>query len=148
MKNSKRKIRGSKLRLCMYIKILYNRAAYTLYIKAYIKYKNKDKRWCFTFLSMDRLLTAFSNKWQYRRPRWNIQDPECNRARWKKPTSPTWNGHGYKCWGLFFVFFVSTRHIICMQQRGSMDLAVCTDTRCCRVVLFRVNMFQTILIVL
>lgn len=59
-----RKICGSKLKLHMYIKILYNRAAYTLYIKAYIKYKNKDKRWCFTykwhFLSTDRLLTAFS----------------------------------------------------------------------------------------
>lgn len=61
--------------------------------------------------------------------------------------SSTWNGHEYKCWGHFF-FFLSTRHIICMQQRGSMDSAVCTDTRCCGVVLFRVNMFQTILIVL
>lgn len=48
----------------------------------------------------------------------------------------------------FFFFFVSTRHVICMQQRGSMDSAVCTDTQCCGVVLFRVNMFQTILIVL
>lgn len=45
-------------------------------------------------------------------------------------------------------FFFSTRHVICMQQRGSMDLAVCTDTRRCGVVLFHVNMFQTILIVL
>lgn len=31
--------------ICVYnIKVLYNRAAYTLYIKAYIKYKNKDKQ--------------------------------------------------------------------------------------------------------
>lgn len=40
-----KRICGPKLRneyIC--IKILYNRAAYTLYIKAYIKYKNKDKQ--------------------------------------------------------------------------------------------------------
>lgn len=44
----------------------------------------------------------------------------------------------------FFCLFPLDTSFAC----NSMDSAVCTDTQCCGVVLFRVNMFQTILIVL
>lgn len=55
----------------MYIKILYNRAAYTLYIKAYIKIKTSDDVCLLTcdICSLIRLPgNSFLDKWQYRRP--------------------------------------------------------------------------------
>lgn len=82
-----KRICGPKLRnedIC--IKILYNRAAYTLYIKAYIKYKNKDKQWCLPpSLRVTSLIglpaNSSTDKWQCRHPYLNIQEPECSRVR-------------------------------------------------------------------
>lgn len=132
----------------MYIKILYNRAAYTLYIKAYIKYKNKDKRWClplhFEWFFSALLQSAcwqfmfslfFLDKWQYRRPMPNRPPKiwECNWAGWRKPMSQTWNGHEYK------VSVHETRHLHA-TERESMGSAICTDSWWVfRVVLFLVN---------
>lgn len=133
----------------MYIKILYNRAAYTLYIKAYIKYKNKDKRWClplhFEWLFFRSppvcLLTVllflfFLDKWQYRRPM-----PK----RLEKYRNATELGEENRC--LKHEMDMNTKSFCsrdksfaCNRERERMGSAICTDSWCVfRVVLFLVN---------
>lgn len=123
MNNLDKKVSGTKRNqprwIHVYIKILYNRAAYTLYFKAYIKYKNKDKQWrlpphlewnLFSFRlpgnSVCRQMAVQASILTY--PESGMQQDHV-----QKLMSRTWNGHGVET----LKSFHKTHHFACNKEK-------------------------------
>lgn len=112
------------------INVLYSWAADTLYIKAYIKYKNKDKQ-CVFFGTVHFVNLLFPPQWKSLRPEEKNGSTgtrssglaRSNDIRCSKAMSHTRNGHGKKC------SIRSHRHVICMQQTRGEGLPLNFYTR-------------------